>query len=38
MSLFSSLSDSFNSVISITDKFIKHAVFISDKITYNAEK
>ena len=38
VSLFNSLSDGFNSVILITNKFTKHTVFISDKITYNAEK
>ena len=38
VSLPSSLLNGFNSVISITDKFIKHTAFISDKITYNAEK
>ena len=38
MSLSSSLLNSFNSVILITDKFIKCTAFISDKITYNTEK
>ena len=38
MSFPSSLLNSFDSVMSITDKFTKHTAFISDKITYNAEK
>ena len=38
MSLSSFLSDGFDSVMSITDKFTKHTAFISDKIIYNTEK